>query len=185
MKKSISEEKVQRMRNIVKGDYTKSIKTQIGYKRLQERSEGDVWEEGNKIWTIKNGVKQNVSKMQKVRDFIKMPLCCPECGGIMKGQFDKHHWKVNRKCLSCVTLEEHKLKISGKYEAKKKELFKLSKKAEIADITEEFNDWIDNNPTFITELGEIEDWSGGLNKAEIKAKFKKELLDWNKYLKDM
>ena len=70
MKKSISEDKVQRMRNIVKGDYTKSIKTQIGYKRLEERSEGDVWEDGNKIWTIKNGIKQNVSKMQKVRDFV-------------------------------------------------------------------------------------------------------------------
>ena len=33
MKKGISESKVQRMRNIVKGDYTKSVKTQFGYKR--------------------------------------------------------------------------------------------------------------------------------------------------------
>lgn len=185
MKKSISEEKVQRMRNIVKGDYTKSIKTQIGYKRLEERSEGDVWEDGNKIWTIKNGIKQNVSKMQKVRDFVKMPLCCPECGNVMKGQFDRHHWKINKKCLSCVTLEEQQMRNKGTYQDKKKELFKLSKTAEIADITMQFNDWIDNNPTFVTELGEIEDWSGGLNKEEIKAKFKKELLDWNKYLEDM
>ena len=43
MKKSISEEKVQRMRNIVKGDYTKSVKTQIGYKKLEERGIINRW----------------------------------------------------------------------------------------------------------------------------------------------
>jgi len=185
MKKNISEDKVQRMRNIVKGDYTKSVKTQVGYTRDLERSEGDVWEDGNKIWTIKNGIKQTISKMQKVRDFINMPLCCPSCGGIMKGQFDKHHWKINKKCLSCVTLEEQQMRNNGTYDEKRKELFKLSKNSEISDIVEQFNEWIDSNPTFVTELGEIEDWDGGLNKAEIKAKFKKELLDWKNYLKDM
>ena len=185
MKKSISEEKVQRMRNIVKGDYTKSVKTQVGYKKVEERSEGDIWEDGNKIWTIKNGIKQTISKMQKVRDFIKMPLCCPECGGIMKGQFDKHHWNINRKCLSCVTLEEQQMRNNGTYEEKRKELFKKSKYAQLDDLTEEFNSWLEDNSTFVTELGEIEDWSGGLNKAEMKAKFKKELLDYKKQLSDM
>ena len=66
MKKGISESKVQRMRNIVKGDYTKSVKTQVGYKKSDKKKEGDIWEEGNKTWTIKNGIKQNVPKMQIV-----------------------------------------------------------------------------------------------------------------------
>ena len=52
MKKgNISEAKVQRMRNIVKGDYTKSVKTQVGYKKSDKNVEGDIWEEGNnKKW---------------------------------------------------------------------------------------------------------------------------------------
>ena len=58
MKKGISESKVQRMRNIVKGDYTKSVSTQVGYKKSDKKVEGDVWEEAGKTWTIKNGIKQ-------------------------------------------------------------------------------------------------------------------------------
>ena len=185
MKKGISESKVQRMRNIVKGDYTKSTSTQVGYTTDDVKSEGDVWEEGNKIWTIKNGIKQNISKMQSVRDIVNMPLSCPNCGKIMKGQFDKHHWKINKKCLSCVSVEETKLRNSGNYEKKRKELFKLSKQLEISDIVEQFNEWIESNSTFVTEIGEVEDWEGGLNKSELKAKFKKELLDWQKHLEDM
>ena len=37
MKKGISESKVQRMRNIVKGDYTKSVSTQVGYKKSDKK----------------------------------------------------------------------------------------------------------------------------------------------------
>ena len=44
---------------------------------------------------------------------------------------------------------------------------------------------MDSNNTFVTEIGEVEDWEGGLNKSELKAKFKKELLDWQKHLEDM
>ena len=185
MKKGISEAKEQRMRNIVTKNYTKSVNTQVGYKSSERKVEGDVWEESGKSWTIKNGITQSISKMQSVRDLIKMPLTCPNCGNIMKGQFDKHHWKINKKCLGCVTDEETELKINGTFEAKKKELFKKSKIAEINDITEEFNEWLENSNTFVTEIGEVEDWAGGLNKAELKSKFKKELLDWKKHLNEM
>ena len=82
-------------------------------------------------------------------------------------------------------MEETKLRNSGNYEKKRKELFKLSKQLEISDIVEQFNEWIESNNTFVTEIGEVEDWEGGLNKSELKAKFKKELLDWQKHLEDM
>ncbi len=185
MKKGISESKVQRMRNIVKGDYTKSVNTQVGYKKSDKKVEGDVWEEAGKTWTIKNGIKQNISKMQSVRDLIKMPLTCPECDKVMRGQFDRYHWKVDKKCLDCFTLEQKKSRADGTYEKIQKELFKKIKTSQIKDITDEFEEWLDGNQTFVTELGEVEDWSGGLNKAELKAKFKKELLDWKKHLSEM
>ena len=167
MKKGISESKVQRMRNIVKGDYTKSVSTQVGYKKSDKKVEGDVWEEAGKTWTIKNGIKQNISKMQSVRDLVKMPLTCPECDKVMRGQFDRYHWKVDKKCLDCFTLDQKKSRAVGTYEEKQKELFKKVKLAEIKDITDEFEEWLDSNQTFVTELGEVEDWSGGLNKAEL------------------
>ena len=185
MKKGISESKVQRMRNIVKGDYTKSINTQVGYKKSDKKVEGDVWEESGKTWTIKNGIKQNISKMQTVRDLVKMPLTCPSCGNVMRGQFDKYHWKVDKKCLSCFTDDQKKSRATGTYEEIQKKLFKKVKLAEIKDITAEFEEWLNSNQTFVTEVGEVEDWSGGLNKEELRAKFKKELLDWKNHLSEM
>ena len=185
MKKGISETKVQRMRNIVNKDYTKSVNTQVGYKSAEKKVEGDVWEDNGKTWTIKNGITQSISKMQSIRDFVKMPLTCPNCGNIMKGQFDKYHWKIDKTCLSCHANAQTKARISGVYETKTKELFKKYKTAELEDLVEEFNDWLDTNHTFVTETGDIEDWAGGLNKSELKSKFKKELLDWKKHLSEM
>ncbi len=185
MKKGISEAKVKRMRNIVTGNHNKATKIQAGYKSSDKKVEGDIWEEGGKTWTIKKGIKQSISKMQSVRDIVKMPLTCPNCGNIMKGQFDSYHWKIDKTCFSCHTMKQTKLRISGDYESKMKELFKKHKKAQIEDLVEEFNDWLDTSYTFVTEAGEIEDWDGELNKEEIKAKFKKELLDWKKHLSEM
>tara|TARA_B100000780_G_scaffold259087_1_gene209870 strand:+ start:160 stop:717 length:558 start_codon:yes stop_codon:yes gene_type:complete len=185
MKKSISESKVKRMRNIVNKDYTKSVNTQVGYKTSERKVEGDTWEENGKTWTIKNGITQSISKMQSVRDLVKMPLTCPGCKNIMKGQFDNYHWKVDKMCLKCYTSEQTALRISGGYELKTKELFKKYKTAQLEDLVEEFNEWLETNYTFVTENGTVEDWAGGLNKSELKSKFKKELLDWKKHLSEM
>ena len=119
MKKAISEEKVQRMRNIVTGNHDKAVKVQSGYSSNIKRSEGDVWEDRGKTWTIKNGVKQSLSKMQMVRDLVKMPLTCPSCGNVMKGQFDKHHWKIDKKCLGCFAKDQTKLTATGTWEEKR------------------------------------------------------------------
>ncbi len=49
MKKSISKSKVQRMRNIVTGNYNDKSRIQTGYlKTKKKHKEGDVWEEKGK-----------------------------------------------------------------------------------------------------------------------------------------
>ena len=46
-----------------------TISTQIGYtKEYVEHKEGDVWEENGKQWTIKNGIKQTVTKLDAVEN---------------------------------------------------------------------------------------------------------------------
>ena len=45
MKKAIKESKVQRMRNLVTGNYNSSTEIQTGYgKKRAKRLEGDVWD---------------------------------------------------------------------------------------------------------------------------------------------
>ena len=185
MKKGISESKVQRMRNIVKGNYTKSVNTQIGYKKSDKKQEGDIWEEKNKTWTIKNGVKQNISKMQEVRNIVKMPLTCPKCGNVMKGSLDSYHWKIDKYCLGCHAKKITKLRAIGKYEDFMNDIVKKNKLSEIKDLTIEFEEWLDNTSTFITEAGVIEDWEGNVDKVQLRAKFKKELEEWKKHLEEL
>ena len=62
LKKEFKHSDVERLRNLVKKDYTAKTKLQTGYqKKLNKYKEGDIWEESGKKWTIKNGIKQNSS----------------------------------------------------------------------------------------------------------------------------
>ena len=46
-------------------------KIKVTRKKYVERVEGDVWEESGKTWTIKNGIKRTVTRMDKARkDFL-------------------------------------------------------------------------------------------------------------------
>ena len=68
LKKEFKRKDVERMRNLIKGDANNSSETQIGYTKKQiERKEGDIWMEGRKKWTIKNGIKQTVSKLDSIK----------------------------------------------------------------------------------------------------------------------
>ena len=31
-----------------------------------------------------------------------MPLCCPQCGNIMKSQLDKPNYRIHKKCHDCI-----------------------------------------------------------------------------------
>ena len=67
LKKEFSKKDVNRMRNLITGKTDVSSEVQSGYQRqIKEYKEGDVWVEGKKTWTIKNGIKQTVSKLDKI-----------------------------------------------------------------------------------------------------------------------
>ncbi len=78
LKREFKERDVQRMRNIIKKDYTAKTVTQVGYSKAQiEHNEGDVWEENGKKWTIKNGIKQTVTRFDELKKVLNLPLTCP------------------------------------------------------------------------------------------------------------
>ena len=59
LKKEFKRKDVNRARNLIMGKTNASTNTQIGYnKKIEDYKEGDVWTEGKKTWTIKNGIKQ-------------------------------------------------------------------------------------------------------------------------------
>ena len=114
LKKEFKRKDVQRARNLIMGNSGASTGTQIGYKKeTKDYKEGDVWKEGKKTWTIKNGIKQTVSKLDTIKKEVFVPLSCPCCGKIMKNRLDKYNYKIHKKCHDCVIEFEHKLRIQS------------------------------------------------------------------------
>ena len=163
------------MRNLIKGKANSSSETQIGYKKKRTKyNEGDIWKENKKPWTIKNGIKQTISKLDKIKKEIFLPLCCPKCNKIMKSRFDEPNYRIHKKCHSCVVEFEHKLHIDKKYH-KYIENLKLKNSLNIVDEMESYLlDAINtSNTDFVSENGVIEKWKGGVNKKEFTQEVKK------------
>ena len=169
LKKEFRRADVERMRNLIKGSVNSSSETQIGYKKKQiEYKEGDIWVENKKKWTIKNGIKQTISKLDNIKKEIFMPLCCPKCDKVMKHRFDKPNYRIHKMCYNCVIDFEGKLKhVPGRYEKYIKELELKNKLTSLDQVEGLLLDAINtSNEGYVSEKGEIERWIGGIDKTK-------------------
>tara|TARA_A100001515_G_scaffold12093_1_gene9408 strand:+ start:461 stop:1063 length:603 start_codon:yes stop_codon:yes gene_type:complete len=166
LKKEFNKKDVNRMRNLIKGKTNASTGTQIGYKKeKKEYKEGDVWTENRKTWTIKNGIKQTVSKLDKIKKEVFMPLCCPKCNKVMKHRLDKPNYKIHKMCYDCVIDFEGKLKhVPGRYENYIKKLKIKNKLSKFDEIESYLLDMVNiSNEGFVSEDGVVEKWVGGID----------------------
>jgi len=173
LKKEFNTRDVQRMRNIITKDYSAKTSTQIGYtKEYVEHKEGDVWEENSKQWTIKNGIKQTVTKLDAVRKRVTMPLNCPQCKAPMKNRLDKTMYLIHSMCFDCVVKHETKLKTEGKFEEYQLNINKQGLAYHLKEMENVLLDLLmnSNEESFVTEGGDIETWKGNdvLRQAAIK-----------------
>ena len=182
LKKEFNRKDVDRMRNLISGKANSSSESQIGYKKKTvKRKEGDVWTENKKTWTIKNGIKQTVSKLDKIRKETFMPLCCPKCNNIMKSQLDKPNYKIHKMCHSCVIDFEASLKNKGLFKEYIKKLKGNNALTSLDEMESYLLDAINtSNSSFISEQGEIERWVGGFDKK----KYKKDIKTLTKQAKE-
>ena len=171
LKKEFNRKDVNRARNLIMGKSGASSETQVGYKKKRiEYKEGDVWVENKKTWTIKDGIKQTISKMDKIKKEIFMPLCCPKCSKVMKKRLDKPNYRIHKMCFDCVIDYEHKLKIRGEYDDYIKNLRLKNRLTEIDEIENMFLDLANqSNEGYISEQGELERWKGGVDINKISA----------------
>lgn len=174
LKKEFKQSDVQRIRNLVNKDYTSKTKVQSGYqKRYQKHVEGDVWEESGKTWTIKNGIKQNITKLDAVKKAAKIPLACPKCGGPMKHWLAKKMYRIHGFCFDpCVVEFEANLRKAGLYDKYEKEMMTGNMEGFVKDLKSYVAEFIDYTPTYVTEAGDVENWE---DKASVKEKALKNL----------
>lgn len=154
---------VQRMRNIITKNYGAKTATQIGYTKTHiDHKEGDVWEEDGKKWTIKNGVKQTITRFDSLKKLVSLPLSCPKCGKAIKSdKLNKKMWPIHGTCFDCVIAMETELKRQGKFEEYARNLISRGVKTYIKDLEDALIDLSsESNDGFVTEQGDIEKWTG-------------------------
>lgn len=178
--KDWKERDVQRMRNIITKNYNDKTITQVGYQKTNiTRVEDDVWEENGKKWTIKNGIKQTITKFDKLKTLVIIPLLCPECGVVMNNsETNKKLYNLHKKCMDCVIKYETELKRDNKFNDYQKHIINDNINGYLNDLEDAFFDTFINNSnnSFVTEQGDIEQLMGGnIDKEKITNQFKEEI----------
>lgn len=177
LKKEFRERDVQRLRNIVSKKHGDATGTQVGYQKAQEdHKEGDVWEDATKMWTIKNGITQSYTKLDAIKKAVRMPFLCPCCSKQMKSRLDKKMYPLHNKCFDCVVTMESQLKLDGKYEEYAKNMMNKNIITHIEEAEQFIEEFIGTQSEgYVTEQGDVEEWSGGADKAKMAEKWREEL----------
>jgi hypothetical protein len=166
LKKEFKKSDVERVRNLVNKDFTAGTKQQTGYKKtIKKYAEGDIWEDGGRQWTIKNGIKQNITKLDTAKKALRIPLRCPNCGGPMKHHLAKKMYKIHGFCFDPCTVEmEANLKKAGLYDKYEERMMQGNMKAFANDVEQWALDLVNTQDTFVTEAGDVEDWQSNKTK---------------------
>ena len=169
LNKQFTERDVNRMRNLIQGKQGEKVGQSIGYSKHEKTyKEGDIWEEDDRKWTIKDGIKQNITKLDKAKKLHIMPIFCPNCGSKMHTDLDKPYYNIHKKCFNCVVEFEHHLKVAGLYEIYEAKIIN----SEIDNWINEFKAYLESelsitNKSFISEQGDREQWTGGPNNEKV------------------
>tara|TARA_Y100001972_G_scaffold34235_1_gene42480 strand:+ start:1306 stop:1881 length:576 start_codon:yes stop_codon:yes gene_type:complete len=183
LKKEFKKSDVKRMRNILTKNYTGGTKQQAGYKKSKvDYKEGDIWEESGRKWTIKDGIKQNITKFDSIKEAVKIPLACPKCKKGMSYFLSKETYKKSKMCFDCYINYISELRKNGLYE----QYIRAAEKGNAKYFIQAFEDQIKEvenyiEGSYVTEAGDIEDWKGNLELH--KKKITDELKEYIKFLK--
>ena len=184
LKKEFKESDLQRARNLVNKDFTSKTKSQTGYQKTFDfHEEGDIWEENGKTWTIKNGLKQNITKLDSAKKAARIPLSCPKCGGPLRHRLAKKMYNIHGFCFDPCTVEyEASLRKAGLYEQYEKRMMQNNMEGFVKDLEQWMLDQVNSIDTFVTEQGEVEDWKN--NRQKVNDEIKKKVLEYTTLVRE-
>ena len=185
LNKEFKRKDVERMRNLIRGKSGESAETQVGFSsKKEDHKEGDIWEEGGKKWTIKDGIKQTATKLDQVKKEAILPLFCPNCGSLMKKRLDAKMYKIHKTCFDCVIEAEHKMHIEGTYKKYESEIMLNNADDVINDYELYLLDALNtSNDQYVSEKGEVERWKGGIDKKQAEKDIKESIAKLKEQLK--
>ena len=169
LKKQFQKRDVERLRNLMQGKYGKKTRSSVGFTNKQEfYNEGDIWESDGRTWTIKDGIRQNITKLDKAKKAHVLPLLCPKCKKVMKNRNDKPFYNIHKMCFNCVIDFEHELRKEGKWEEYQRNI----KNDELDNHIKEFKLFVkeklkESNQSHVSEAGEVERWVGKIDEDKV------------------
>ena len=182
LKKEFSSKDVNRARNLVNKDFSAKTVDGVGYSKAQVAyKEGDIWEESGRTWTIKNGIRQNITKLDSAKKALQIPLACPKCGGSMNYHLSHKMYKIHKMCFDCVIDYEAELRKAGLYESYEKNMMLGSRNAFARDVEQWVLDSLETTNTFVTEQGDVEDWNS--NDSNFKEQLTSNLQEYLKHIR--
>ena len=182
LKKEFSSKDVNRARNLVNKDFSAKTVDGIGYSKAQVAyKEGDIWEESGRTWTIKNGIRQNITKLDSAKKALQVPLACPKCGGSMNYHLSHKMYKIHKMCFDCVIDYEAELRKAGLYESYEKNMMQGSLRAFARDVEQWVLDSLETTNAFVTEQGDVEDWNS--NDSKFKEQLTSNLQEYLKHIR--
>jgi len=182
LKKEFKSKDVNRARNLITKDFSGKTVDGIGYsKAYVAYKEGDIWEENGRSLTIKDGIRQNITKLDAAKKALQIPLACPKCKGSMKHHLAQKMYKIHKMCFNCVIDYEAELRKAGLYASYEKNMMQGSIKAFARDVEQWVLESLETTNSFVTEQGDLEDWKG--NDSKFKEQITANLQQYLKHLK--
>ena len=177
LQRDFKEKDVQRLRNLITEKYGEKTITQIGHiKKEIDHVEGDIWEENDKTWTIKDGLLQTYTKLDDLKKALRMPLACPKCKKAMKHPYDKNAYSLHNECFDCVIKRETLMRHEGTFQRYSDEMYINNVASYIDEAIEYIEDYSEQkNESVYTENGEEEKFVGGKQKDTAIELMKKQL----------
>jgi hypothetical protein len=180
LKKQFTERDLQRVRNLIQKKEGDKTVVSVGYSKIDEtHNEGEIWVDNGRTWTVKNGIKRNVRKV----DTIALPLLCPSCSKPLNHHLDKRMYGIHQMCLKCVAKIEDEHRMNGTYEEYERNIILGNAKYFAESAESGLDDFLDDiiNESYVMEDGTIQNWVGdGIDKVKIK----QEILDKIQKIKD-
>ena len=169
LRKEFGKKDVTRLRNLMTGKHNSKNGQSVGYSKKEKfYGEGDIWEEDGRKWTMKDGLRQNITKMDRAKKAYLKPLMCPKCDKIMNKGADPGYYNQFGHCFKCFKVFESHMKATDMWD----NFVKKTANGNIDNFIKWYKEFVEeslnaSNAGFVAENGDVESWNGGLDKAKV------------------